>query len=234
MKPKKMNLLMRRVAGAVYVFVLLAAMVHRRTFGSGRSSVPVARASAPRSGVVHVEDVTIRRYGPLLPLSVSALLWCGGKNTERSGSIWPRWVDGWKPLVPVVAIAASRLVLFLMVHKENYYISDHIFLITSMLAMLQCDHANVAYGLYDYTPGLVRQALLILAGVTGAVLYFVCLVEAWVTASYYHTPEATAVALVSGGLIFNYLMAGQWWEGKVAAACAGREESKEHLLCNAS
>lgn len=97
------------------------------------------------------------------------------------------------------AIGLSRLLIYFFIRPVHYHFSDHIFLVTSLMAMISCELAQMRYGWSDtkemrWCVGVV----LICAMIFNALLCY----EAWTTARYYHTRFATWAAFVTGFLLY--------------------------------
>lgn len=92
----------------------------------------------------------------------------------------------------------------------NYYISDHVFLFTSIIAQMQTTlflahhasrHKEIGFSKHTLLPMMAAWAVLL-----------VVLLCAFVTALYYHTIFATCVGFVTGEVIFGFCAF--YWIGK--------------------
>lgn len=166
--------------------------------------------------LARVIDVAVRGYGPFLPLFLFAVQWwflSYDKLSERS-VIRKEHGIGWLPkcharaaLILWILIVIARIGLFLVIRGYHYYFSDHIFLICSLVGMIQmklyvAHHDALKHGT-SYGFGCVATM------VVGWFLILILAREAFVTSKYYHTVEADWLAFICGTAIFGG--ASYWW-----------------------
>jgi len=178
-----------------------------------------ARKGGPGAGHPHLFigiqwfDFLLRWCGNLLCLPVLlSRLWAFGpkpeflqeKHGSRISWVPSSWVFG--PLVVWLVMWAFRLIGLLLVHPYNYNFSDHIFLLMSMVAMIQMElilaSVAVASGGGQSCGGCTVMAVAWL-------LLLLIFWEAFNTARYFHSAAAAWGAFGAGSLFF--LPPVIWW-----------------------
>jgi len=159
-------------------------------------------------------DVLVRGSGPFLPLLVFALQWCvlpyDTLKEEKVISKTHRltWLmEGHIKAVFLIwiFIGTSRVLFYLGVKSFHYYFSDHIFLVTSLVAMTQTKLFLANESIAKQRLNIKNLVVLIL----GWLLICCFLLESAVTSLFYHTVEATWAAFLTGLVIFG--TCAHWW-----------------------
>jgi len=183
-------------------FLLLLAVVCIATLLPAEPWEPGADNTV--RGPANTIDWIFRHFGPLLPFLVFALQWwclpydklC--KDAEVCFFAWKLSLAQCALLIWVLMMAA-RLLLYLPISKVHYWFSDHIFLVTCLLAQLQMK-LFLAHSAPRHRRGGNGARVVMVAGWS---LTVVLLIESFMTARYYHTSQATWTALVCGTLLFG-------------------------------
>ncbi|CAE7806063.1 hypothetical protein AK812_SmicGene49116 [Symbiodinium microadriaticum] len=138
--------------------------------------------------------------GPLLPYLLLVMqLYTSTVEKSAPKSAW--WCPWWCVVVVCwAAMTAVRMVIFLCVHPYNFYFSDHIFLLNSMMAQIQMSLAMTIYR-RESCPG--PECWYFLEVTLAWALVFLTLVEAFMTAWLYHTCFASWLALLVSTIIFQ-------------------------------
>mmetsp|Transcript_24874 Transcript_24874/g.37394 ORF Transcript_24874/g.37394 Transcript_24874/m.37394 type:complete len:169 (+) Transcript_24874:2-508(+) len=111
-----------------------------------------------------------------------------------------------------ILIVAFRLMVFLLISPYHYYFSDHIFLITSMVGMMQMKiyFAHLAHDKsHEADSNEANKNGPLATMLVGWILTVMLALEAFNTAKYYHTIQATWTAFFAGQVIFGGVVA--WW-----------------------
>merc|ERR1712039_905688 len=95
---------------------------------------------------------------------------------------------------------------YLMVRSQRYYFSDHIFLVTSIIAMVQMEFVLVQQAQQASDKDRKQTIYTILAG--WLLVGFVCH-ESLTTAWYFHTTFAVWTAFACGTMMFGLVVI--WW-----------------------
>jgi len=193
---------------------------------------PIPRGTRPDvCRVAIVIDKVFRQVGPLLPMVIFVVQWrllpynllVGDPNL-----IGRRCVDGFlgwqgRAFLLWLSMALLRVVLFMPLSFVNYYFSDHIFLVTCVIAQIETKLflAYLAFVSDDVKLALRGVVMLLF----GWALVVALLLESWVTAMYYHTVMATWTAFVAGTILFGRLT--WWWTDVLQRKVdCGREQYK--------
>mmetsp|Transcript_16179 Transcript_16179/g.50888 ORF Transcript_16179/g.50888 Transcript_16179/m.50888 type:complete len:265 (+) Transcript_16179:48-842(+) len=181
-----------------------------------------------------VNDVCVRGFGEYLPLLLFAVqCWLlpypdlaeHGVIRKDHGIVWlPKrfWMAS---LLIWLAIILFRLLFYLCMKNWHYFFSDHIFLITSIVGMVQMKLYPAHHDLLKH--GARKGCVATL--VVGWLLVLMVLFESYVTVKYYHTLQASWTAFFTGGLMFGGVAF--WWirtvrpEGE--ARCQGYARAPE-------
>merc|ERR1712187_278551 len=182
-------------------------------------------------------NAAVTHFGPLLPAAVLiAQLFMLPFDKLKRQQILPdspslpdalkghEWLHSWPVACVVfwVMLLILRLALYLPVVfcKGNYYFSDHIFLISSLVAQVQMS-LYVAHRSYSECEQQAEKIGAVVALTLGWLLILLLIVESFVTAVYYHTVRATWVAFFSGWFLFGGLA--RWWIEKMRPDSNKRE-----------
>mmetsp|Transcript_20230 Transcript_20230/g.56094 ORF Transcript_20230/g.56094 Transcript_20230/m.56094 type:complete len:832 (+) Transcript_20230:142-2637(+) len=209
------------VAPSMTMFAVLAAST--ATGGGPVEHVP--QQSLP----VRFFDSVYQIAGPMLAVPLLALRRCvflpeldflpSGHDSRFS---WlPR---DWTVATAVVwlLISALRWVVFLLTHPFNYRFSDHIFLSMSIFAMLEME---IVLGHLAWRRGGRRGGIAVM--LCNWALMGMILMDASVTAKFYHTHEAVWLAFGTGFALFVGCTV--WWLVMVALAAQNQLQKKEVL-----
>lgn len=221
------------VSSAMLPVVVLSVLLFIATAWGGERPIP--HGTHPDLGPIPVLlDVIFSKAGPALPFLlflVQTLVMPYGSLVEKQVlhdriGVWglpSRWPSA--VLLVWIGMIFIRAVLYVPLSKIHDYFSDHIFLLSCLIAQVQtklfllhyASRRGVAHGWRFWVVFAVAWLLV------GAIL-----VEAFVTARYYHTVQATWTAFIVGTLIFSG--AAFWWIGLMPLRQS--DSDTKALLCN--
>eukprot|EP00928_Gymnodinium_smaydae_P035887 TRINITY_DN25167_c0_g1_i1.p1 TRINITY_DN25167_c0_g1~~TRINITY_DN25167_c0_g1_i1.p1 ORF type:complete len:831 (+),score=183.70 TRINITY_DN25167_c0_g1_i1:1735-4227(+) len=159
-------------------------------------------------------DMLFQLAGPLLALTVLFLRKsfshsdpCATCLTESHDSVFAWLPRGWvaTTLLVWILIATLRWVFFMLTHPFHDDFSDHIFLVMSVVAMLQMELSLAHIGWRKNRSELSSIAVLVATWVLLILIYW----DAWNTAMFYHTPQAVWTAYFVGLGCFECVAI--WW-----------------------
>ena len=161
----------------------------------------------------------ISSTGPLLPyllLAVQVLTGTVGRvNSNIFGDRGPHLAV----ILYWAIMTALRIGTFIILHPYNYYFSDHIFLLNSMMAQIEMS----LFMTFQFQDPDSRWFRLELA--SGCTLVLLILFEAFITSWLYHTLLASWVAWLVSTLVFQG-MAGFWMYKTAKPESAGFLKTK--------
>lgn len=192
-------------------------------FGTMKGGGPVEPVP-PRPLPVVLFDHVLQFFGPILVLVVfvpRCVVFLRELDflTPQHESMFSWLPSGWfgGTLAVWLFISVVRWILFLLTHPFHDYFSDHIFLIMSMIAMLQME---LGLGHVAHESNRPKGLFLV---VCCWVLILLLLWDAWMTAMYYHTPRAVWTAFCVGVACFG--TASVWWLQLLVQAANHKKDS---------
>lgn len=223
-----MNLMLSYLPTVFMCFVLIAATLDSKQSGLGTHNLDLGMW-----GVPHSVDLLVRKGGVILPFSVLLLqtlvlshdelkaLKVIGEDPPAPFPCLPgkcKWLGlpktwAWGVMILWVVLALLRLVLFFPLRTYHLWFSDHIFLITCVIAQLQTKLFLLTHTIHtmkgeqqEEGEGKCGMSVKTRARVLLAfswVLIVLLLVESFFTAKYFHSVKADWLAFVSGVVLFG-------------------------------
>ena len=153
----------------------------------------------------------ISSEGPMLPYLLLVIQICTG-TVEQTDADLCTWCGSGSWLLFALmwwlSLTGLRIVIFICVHPYNYYFSDHIFLLSSMVAQIQMSLAMTLQR-QESNAGSDTQLWFSLECLLASVMLVFILFEAFITSWLYHTLLASWLALLASLVCFQ-LMTYMW------------------------
>ena len=148
-----------------------------------------------------VNDVIVSS-GPLLPyLLLATQLFTGTVEKVHNGTDCPSWL---LVLLIWVFLTTLRIIVFICVHPYNFYFSDHIFLLNSVLAQIEMSLAmTLSRQETDKAEDCCKDLWILVERLLAYLMISLMLFEAFITSWLYHTVLASWLALAASSLLFQ-------------------------------